>query len=48
MSLQYPICPMCDELEPVSIRLEWCLGGRRVVARYRCSALAQRPVLVRG
>jgi hypothetical protein len=47
MSLAYPICACCDEVEPVSIRLEWCLGGRRVVARYRCSALAIRPVLVR-
>jgi hypothetical protein len=48
MSLQFPVCSSCDEVEEVSYRLEWCLGGRRVVARYRCSALAIRPVLVRA
>jgi hypothetical protein len=42
MSLAFPVCDVCDRVEPVSIRVE----SNRVVARYACSALAQRPVLL--
>jgi hypothetical protein len=45
MSLSMRPCDVCDEVEEVSIRVE--SGANRVVARYACSALAQRPVLVR-
>ncbi len=46
MSLSFAVCPTCDEVEPITIRVE--SGANRVVARYSCSALAQKPALVRS